>query len=216
MKKIKVLITAGPTWIPLDKVRVLTSVFTGRTGLLIAKAFYAKGFKVCLLLGPSRANIDGSRFQVARFRYFDELDKLVKKALKDKTVKAVIHSAAVSDYRPYKTHKGKIPSSKRDLTIRLRPTEKIIAQIKRKRKDIFLIQFKLEVGVKRQELISRAFGSLNKNKADIVVANDLKDMKVLAQKAYVIDKDKNVTMVRNRKKLSEELVRIVRSQRGTG
>jgi phosphopantothenoylcysteine decarboxylase/phosphopantothenate--cysteine ligase len=204
-KKIKVLITAGPTWVRLDKVRVLTNIFTGRTGLLIAKELSRKGFKVRLLLGPSRTSLKGYDFPIKRFKFFDELKDLVKAELKDKSIKAVIHSAAVSDYKPCKIYKAKIPSSKKDLVIRIKPTEKIIAEIKKKRKDIFLVQFKLEVGLRKQDLINRAYRSLIKNRSDLVVANDFKDFKGLSFKSYVVDKDKKIYFAKNRKVLAQRL-----------
>ena len=208
----KVLVTAGPTWVRLDKVRVFTNIFTGRTGLLIAKELKKKGFKVRLLLGPSRTSLKGCDFSIKRFRFFDELKALVKAELKDKTIKAVVHSAAVSDYKPCKIYKSKIPSSRRDLVIRLKPTEKIIAQIKKKRKDIFLIQFKLEVGLKKQDLIKKAYRSLVRNKSDLVVANDFKDFKGLTFKSYLIDKDKKVSMAKNRKALAQKLAGLLQGR----
>jgi phosphopantothenoylcysteine synthetase/decarboxylase len=208
-RKIKVLITAGPTWVKLDRVRILTNIFSGRTGLLIAQAFSKRGFRARLLLGPSRLDIKNTKFEIKRFRYFDELKDLLSRELKDKSIKAIIHSAAVSDYEPYKVHSAKIPSSKKTLVVRLKPTTKLISRIKRKRRDIFLIQFKLEVGRKRKELINRAYASLVKNSSDLVVANDLDDFKGLSFKSYIIDKDKNVALVKNRKALASKLVTIV-------
>lgn len=207
--KFKVLVTAGPTWVRLDKVRILTNIFTGRTGLLIAKELAAKGFKVKLLLGPSGTSLKGYDFPIKRFRFFDELKSLVQAELKDKSIKAVIHSAAVSDYKPCKIYKSKMPSSKKDLVIRLRPTEKIIAGIKKKRKDVFLIQFKLEAGLKKQDLIKRAYRSLVKNKSDLVVANDFKDFRGPAFKSYIIDREKKTSIAKNRKALAQRLACLV-------
>ena len=52
LKNKKILITAGPTWIPIDKVRVITNIFKGRLGIIIAKEAIKRKAKVTLLLGP--------------------------------------------------------------------------------------------------------------------------------------------------------------------
>jgi len=206
---VKILVTAGPTWVRIDKVRVLTNIFSGRSGFLIAKALKDRGFPTTLLLGPGRFEPKDKDLKIIRFKYFEELRELVKKELKDRAYKVVIHSAAVSDYRPLKVYRSKISSLKRELLIRLKPTPKIIREIRVLRPDIYLIQFKLEVGKPREELIEIAYHSLLKNKSDIVVANDLEDMRGLSYKAYLIDKNKNVEVIRSRKELVQRLSRIV-------
>ncbi|MBN2121056.1 MAG: hypothetical protein JW734_08420 [Candidatus Omnitrophica bacterium] len=210
--KIKILVTAGPTWVRLDKVRVLTSIFSGATGALTARVFKDKGYRVSLLLGPTRFPFEARGITVLRFKYFEDLQQLLKEQLKDKAYRVVIHSAAVSDYKPYKVQAAKIPSSKKSLLVRLKPAPKLIKQIRKTREDVFLIQFKLEVNKTRKALINAAFRSLVENKSDIVVANDLKDFKGLRSKAYVIDADKNVGLVKNRRALVNKLLQIVDSR----
>ena len=211
-KKIKVLVTAGPTWVRIDRVRVLTNIFTGKTGFLIAKAFRDKGFRVTLLLGPSVFCPQDKKINIIRFKYFEELRNLIVRELKDKDYKAVIHSAAVSDFKPRRVYKGKIRSSRAELALKLRPTPKIIKDIRRERRDIFLVQFKLEVDKKREDLINVACDSLVKNNADLAVANDLEDFSGLSYRAYIIDKNKNVTTVRTRKQLAHKLVEILKEK----
>jgi len=208
-KKIKVLVTAGPTWVKIDKVRVLTNIFSGKTGFLIAKAFRAGGFQVTLALGPSRFRPQDKNLNILKFKYFEELRRLIGKELGDKSYKVIIHSAAVSDYRPIRLYGSKISSSRKELILRLRPTPKLIKEIRKKRGDVFLIQFKLEVGRSRKDLINIAYTSLVKNNSDLVVANDLRDFKGLAYRAYIIDKDKNIKMVRARRELAQQLLKIV-------
>ena len=52
----KILVTAGPTWVAIDRVRVITSIFGGRLGVTIAREAARRGASVVLLLGPGRAN----------------------------------------------------------------------------------------------------------------------------------------------------------------
>ncbi|MBU1999188.1 MAG: phosphopantothenoylcysteine decarboxylase, partial [Candidatus Omnitrophica bacterium] len=52
LKNKKILITAGPTWVPVDDVRVISNSASGETGILLAKRLSGQGAKVTLLLGP--------------------------------------------------------------------------------------------------------------------------------------------------------------------
>ena len=209
-KKIRVLVTAGPTCVRIDKVRVLTNLFSGRTGFLIAKFLKDKGFPTTLLLGPARFISEAKGLNLIRFKYFEELRSLIKKELKGRAYKVVIHSAAVSDYKPLKVYKGKISSSQDRLLIELKPTPKIIKEIRRIRPDIYLIQFKLEVGETKNKLIDKAYKSLLENNSDLVVANDLKDIRGSGYRAYLIDREKNVEVIRGRRDLAQKLFRVVK------
>ena len=53
LKNKRILITAGPTWVAIDSVRVISNIATGETGILLAKRLSLQGAKVTLALGPS-------------------------------------------------------------------------------------------------------------------------------------------------------------------
>ncbi len=100
------LITAGNTLAPIDRVRGLTNIFTGRTGAAVALHAYGRGHRVVLLtsrpeavsaLYPDAANF-GERWTLLRYNTFDDLSRLMEKHIRSGGVDAVIHSAAVSDY----------------------------------------------------------------------------------------------------------------------
>jgi phosphopantothenoylcysteine synthetase/decarboxylase len=100
-----ILVTAGNTLVPIDRVRGLTNVFTGRTGAAAALAAQARGHRVTLLTSHPEAVADLSapggppaeRWALSRYRTFDELRQLMEEAVRAGP-DAVIHSAAVSDY----------------------------------------------------------------------------------------------------------------------
>ena len=191
-----VLITAGPTWTKIDDIRIITSFFTGRTGLYLAKEFKKIGSNVTLLIN-SHCIGKIRNLNVINFRYFDEFKKAVIEILKKNNYDLIIHSAAVSDYRLKRTFSGKIPSN-RDLKLELVPTEKIIKIIRRLAKGSVVVQFKLEI--KRKDLIKKAYNSLLENKSDFVVANALEDLKN-KYKAFIIDKERNIIEVNSKKEL---------------
>lgn len=80
LKGKKVLVIAGPTWGVIDRVRVITSVFSGETGLRITRYLSDFGCHVTLLIGPGRVrflNNDWNQMQVRNFTYFQELKTLL-------------------------------------------------------------------------------------------------------------------------------------------
>lgn len=208
----RVLITAGPTWTALDRVRVLTSVFSGETGLQIARKFAALGCQVTLLMGPGRANLnrdDRSRMVIKQFFYFEELEGLLTEHLSKDFFDVIVHSSAVADYSPRTPFDGKIPSGFQDLNIRLSPTPKLIDVIRSKATSSFLITFKLEVGKTEEELIETGWNSLKRHRADLVVANDFLMMDADHHVAFIVDPERRVIRVENKGQLCDELARLV-------
>jgi phosphopantothenoylcysteine synthetase/decarboxylase len=102
-----ILVTAGNTIVPIDRVRVITNVFSGRTGTAIALEAQARGHAVTLLTShPDIAHgqaetgkMSPSALAIQSFRTFDELQTLLKDAVQSNLFDAIIHCAAVSDHR---------------------------------------------------------------------------------------------------------------------
>jgi phosphopantothenoylcysteine decarboxylase/phosphopantothenate--cysteine ligase len=193
LKGKKILITAGPTWVAIDKVRAITNIFGGTLGAIVAENAHKLGADVTLLFGPGRASLPevGENFKIIKFKYFEELLDLVKKEVSSKKYDIVIHSAAVADYTPVNVGEGKIKSGKESLTIKLKPTVKIVNLIKELDPNIFLVKFKLEVNLSEKELLDVAYKSMLESKADLIVANDFNTV-YKNHKAFVIDKHKNI------------------------
>jgi len=209
MKKKKVLVTAGSTCVPIDSVRVITNIFKGRLGLEIAEKFAASGFKVTLLLGNSdlSPNKSFSKYlNIQRFKYYDELMKLVLKEIR-KDYDIVIHSAAVSDYKLSDFKVGKIKSGKKNLILKLVPTLKIVDIFKKKDPSVFLVMFKLEVDKNRRQLIDIAKKSRDRAKADVIVANDFRLMNK-NHVAHIIVGDK-VIDAQGREDIAQKLLELV-------
>ncbi len=95
-----ILVTAGNTHAPIDRVRVVTNIFTGRTGADIARTAWARGHRVTLLTSHPEtvADLADPRFAVTPYATFDDLTALLQAEVRKGTHDAVIHSAAVSDY----------------------------------------------------------------------------------------------------------------------
>ena len=215
LKDKKVLITAGPVWVPIDRVRVITNIFSGELGYVIAKAFAKQGAIVTLLMGPGRMPIipEQEKFSVIRFRYFDEILDLVKTEIGSQNYEVMIHSAAVSDYQPKERQTGKIKSGQGSLQINFKPTVKIVDLVKDLDPNIFLIKFKLEVGVAKSELVEIAYQSMLDSRADLIVANEFGEATADQHRAYIIDQNKNIIDCLGKNNIAEQLITLLNKQK---
>lgn len=95
------LVTAGPTWEPIDEVRYLGNRSSGRMGREIARAVAARGHRVTLLLGPGSVpttDLESSGVMVARFQSAADLDLHLRERWPEHDV--LVMAAAVADHRP--------------------------------------------------------------------------------------------------------------------
>lgn len=196
----RILITAGPTWVKIDDIRIITTIFTGNTGLFLAENLTKKGFRVDLLINDYLISRKiNPNINKVSFRYFEEFEYIIKRMLTRYKYKVIIHNCAVSDYILDSPYKGKIPSNRSHLTLRLKKTPKIIKFIRSLSPDSFLVQFKLEITP--QETIEEGYKSLLKNKSNLVVANAWEEIKKGGYKGYIIDGKKNIIPVYSYKDL---------------
>jgi phosphopantothenoylcysteine synthetase/decarboxylase len=101
-----VLITAGNTLVPIDRVRCVTNVFTGRTGTAIALYAHNRGHRVTLLTSHPEAVADqrktpiplSERWLVYTYRTFEDLQSRMAATIPTGGFDCIIHCAAVSDY----------------------------------------------------------------------------------------------------------------------
>jgi len=214
----KILVTAGPTWVPVDRVRVLTSIFSGETGLRIARHFSNLGADITLLMGPGRAKFekdDWNSMNIKQFFYYDDLDNLLHQKLKEEKYDIIIHSSAVADYTPSNKFNGKIPSGSKDLTIELETTEKLVDYIRTEAPESFLVKFKLQVGKTQCELLDIALNSLRNSNANLIVANDLDEMAGENHVAYILDNTGKAEKVLTKEDLCRGLEREIKENFGT-
>lgn len=200
----RILITAGPTWVSIDKVRVISNISSGKTGMLLAKAAKRAGAKLTLFLGPISTSSLNHTIRVIQFKYFQELRQLLKKELKRRNYDIIIHCAAVSDFRLKRSFKGKIKSDKENLKLTLEPTPKIIKEIRRYNPKAYLVMFKLELNAFKKSLIGKVYKAMKKVGVDLAVANRLEPYE-----AFIIDQGKKVVKVKTKEELSRKLLKII-------
>ena len=105
---------------------------------------------------------------------------------------------------------NKISSNEDNLVIVLKPTPKIISIIKDLSPLTYLIGFKLLDGVSKEELIEVAKKLRDKNKCDLVVANDLSTIRNGEHIAYIIDKDNTIEESHGKDDIARKIVRRIK------
>ena len=167
----RILMTAGPTIEYIDPIRIITNHSTGKTGVLLASSLISGGAKVTLIYGPGQEKPPKGA-KVIPVKTVTEMFTAVKKEMKKK-FDVVILAAAASDYVPTKSNKSKIKSTSKQMIVKLQRAPKIIDQIKKIQKDVFLVGFKAETNLTKINLIKIARKKLQETKADMIIANDI-------------------------------------------
>ena len=235
----KIVITAGGTSERIDNVRKITNTATGKLGMTIANEFLKRDdifiYYICTK-GAFRPSDE--KVKIIEIESTMDLKREVENILTTEKIDYFIHSMAVSDYmKDYVTtidrikytiehnddvdeafrhieviEGNKLSSSENSLVIVLRPTPKIISLVKKLSPKTFLVGFKLLDGVAKEKLIEVAKKLRDKNKCDLVVANDLSTIREGNHTAYIIDKEDNILEANGKEDIAKKIVRRVKNE----
>ncbi|HQV06402.1 MAG TPA: bifunctional phosphopantothenoylcysteine decarboxylase/phosphopantothenate--cysteine ligase CoaBC, partial [Chitinophagaceae bacterium] len=166
----KALVTAGPTYEPIDPVRFIGNRSSGKMGWAIANELKNRGAAVTLILGPSHLNIEPNGILVEKVNTADEMYAAAWQNFA--TADITIMAAAVADYTPEHPENEKIKKNNSTLQIQLTKTKDILKSLgQQKTKQQVLVGFALETNDEekfaKQKLIEK--------NADLIVLNSLKD-----------------------------------------
>ena len=180
-----VVITSGGTSEPIDRVRVLGNRSSGATGALIARRLGAAGHTVTLVRAKTAVSCPGVREIL--FESGDDLQHALERILGEGGIDAVVHAAAVGDFRVagIETGSGASPpgsgkiESDSEPVLRLAPRPKLITRLRDMSPDpICLVGFKLTSEADEEGRALAARELLERSGADFVVHNDLDDLGV--------------------------------------
>lgn len=170
LKGKRAIVTAGPTYEPIDPVRFIGNHSSGKMGIAIAHELYAQGAEVTLILGPSQLNFLANGISVVRVTTAAQMYQACVDVF-DKTDIAIM-AAAVADYSPVNVAKEKIKKNDDTLALDLIKTKDILKSLGEKKKTgQVLIGFALETNNEKEN----AKGKLQKKNADMIVLNSMND-----------------------------------------
>ncbi len=167
LEGVRVMVTAGPTVERIDPVRYITNRSTGKMGYAIAEAARDRGAEVALVSGP--VNLAAPK-GVELVSIQSSADLCAAVLARGEWADVVIQAAAPADFTPETTAASKIKKTGEGMTLRLKNTTDIAAELgRRKHPGQVLVAFAAET----DDMIENARGKLSKKNADLVVANDV-------------------------------------------
>ena len=188
LKGIPILVTGGPTPVPIDNIRRLTNRFTGRLGTCIAEELYLRGAKVKLIHGQGSYTPPDYLPHKIVTTYDEYLTEVLAELQHD--YQYGIFSAAVADCKPKQVFPGKIPSGELS-KIDLIPTQKVIGEVKARFPSLGMITFKYQENISHQELIAIADNRLQQGYQMVVANRGEEHQATGAQVAYLVTKDRS-------------------------
>lgn len=192
----KILLTAGPTYEPIDPVRFIGNRSSGKMGVALADAAARRGASVTLVLGPSKLSPTEHNVQVIRVETAQEMHDAALQVFAE--ADAAILAAAVADYRLKTVATEKIKKKGEELQLDLIKNPDIAAELGQiKRPGQLLIGFALETNDEE----SHAQGKLERKNFDFIVLNSLRD----AGAGFNHDTNKISILFKNNKKRDFEL-----------
>ena len=162
----KVVVTAGPTMVPIDPVRVLTNRSSGKMGYSIAEEARDRGAEVVLISGPTSLRKPNG-IKVIDIKTNEDMFNAIKNEFKDADI--VIKSAAVADYKAKNYSNEKIKKTGDDLNLIFERDRDILKTLGDMKKNQILVGFAAE----SSNLKENAKGKLDRKNLDYIVANDI-------------------------------------------
>ena len=170
-KKLKALVTAGPTNEYIDPVRFITNKSSGKQGYEIAKCLRDNGFDTTLISGKTSIKpLDGVNFVSV-----ETAEEMFKESLNNLPTDVAIFSAAVSDFK-VKNYKSKKIKKNEEFNLELKKNIDILNHISNHNS----LRPKITIGfaAETNNLLTNAKKKLNEKNCDWVIANDVSDQTI--------------------------------------
>lgn len=162
----KVVVTAGPTIVPIDPVRILTNRSSGKMGYSIAEEARDRGAEVVLISGPTSLRKPNG-IKVIDVKTNEDMFNAIKNEFEDADI--VIKSAAVADYKAKNYSSEKIKKTGDDLNLIFERDRDILKILGDMKENQILVGFAAE----SSNLKENAKGKLERKNLDYIVANDI-------------------------------------------
>ena len=204
-KRLKALVTAGPTNEYIDPVRFITNKSSGKQGYEIAKSLSKKGFDTTLISGPTNLKIDHD----VKLIEVETANEMFMETQKNLPADVAVFSAAVADFKVNKKYKNKI--KKQDsLNLNLEKNVDILNYVSNHNsmRPELVIGFAAET----DNVENNAEKKLNNKNCDWIVANDVSNKKIGFSSdfnevtIYYRDKDKEKLSYKKKSEISDEIV----------
>jgi phosphopantothenoylcysteine decarboxylase / phosphopantothenate---cysteine ligase len=171
LKNKNALVTAGPTYEPLDPVRFVGNHSSGKMGFALAEALYEKGADVTIVTGPVHQTKKYEGIHINKVNTAEEMYNACMQLHHKMDIE--IMAAAIADYKPLEISPEKIKKNKTGFLLELTKTKDILATLgAQKKAGQFLAGFALETNNEK----ANALDKLKTKNADMIILNSLKDV----------------------------------------
>ena len=170
-RKLKALVTAGPTNEYLDPVRFITNKSSGKQGYEIAKSLLRSGFQTTLISGPTNLKV----VEEIKVIKVETAEQMFKETQKNLPVDVAVFSAAVADFKIYQ--KSEIKIKKEDkLELKLEKNVDILKYVSNHNS----MRPKLVIGfaAETNDLENNAIKKLRDKNCDMIIANDVSNKNI--------------------------------------
>jgi phosphopantothenoylcysteine decarboxylase/phosphopantothenate--cysteine ligase len=204
-KKLKALVTAGPTNEYIDPVRFITNKSSGKQGYELAKSLSKKGFDTTLISGPTNLKIDND----IKLIEVETAVEMLLETQKNLPANVAVFSAAVADFKINEKYKYKI--KKQDtLNLNLEKNVDILSYVSNHNS----MRPELVVGfaAETNNIEINAEKKLNNKNCDWIIANDVSNKKIGFNSdfnevtIYYNDKKKEKLSYKKKSEISDEIV----------
>lgn len=165
---LRVLITAGPTYEPIDPVRFVGNRSSGKMGYAIAQAAHERGAEVVLVSGPTRLPTPPGVHRIS-VQTAEQMFQAVQEQFPACDI--LIATAAVADYRPERVYPFKHKRKKTPWTLRLVPNPDIVGTVAQHKGERIVVGFAAET----DQLLENARAKLRQKNLDLIALNDVLD-----------------------------------------
>ena len=204
-KKLKALVTAGPTNEYIDPVRFITNKSSGKQGYEIAKSLSKKGFDTTLISGPTNLKIDSD----VKLIKVETADEMLLETQKNLPANVAVFSAAVADFKINKKYKYKI-KKQNSLNLNLEKNVDILSYVSNHNsmRPELVIGFAAET----DNVENNAETKLNNKNCDWIIANDVSNKKIGFNSDFnevtihYSDKNKEKLAYKKKSEISDEIV----------
>lgn len=169
LKGKKALVTAGPTYEPIDPVRFIGNHSSGKMGYAIAEELAARGAKVTLVSGPVAFDKPLPGVNIVKVMTAEEM---YESCINEDDYDIAVMAAAVADYTPSSVSETKIKKTEGDLELSLKKTKDILKTLGASKKESqVLVGFALETDNEQENAAKK----LKDKNADMLILNSLND-----------------------------------------
>ena len=206
LKGCRMLVTGGSTPVPLDRIRRITTKFSGGLSIEISREAWFRGAEVKLILGRGSLQ-PPSYLDSLEIADFHQYRKSLLDTIEEHQAEWGIFTAAVADYEPEEVYEGKWQSLDQEKILKLVPTSKVIQEVKERFPQLNQVPLKYEEGVDHEELMEIARERMESGSHRLLVANRGNEfLDSGEQVAWVLTSGSNPEKVVGKKQIASALL----------